>query len=447
MHFSYDKITACAAVTVLLINTISATTAESICTNFDGKRESCEQQLGECFWDLEDSKCLHIFSWDDCAEKTTEIQCQQIGCTWNKDDESCFMSMDTMARPLFLDEDEEPPFHIDKDLTRPYFPDEDEETPSDIDRDIKPEQRPLFLDEDEEFPSDIDRDIKPEQRPLFLDKDEESPLDVDRDSDLSNNLEEEEFVTRPILMDEDEETPSDIDRHIKPEQRPLFLDEDEVDVDRDSDTSEFVQNQGFVTRPLFVDEDVEEDNDRSNIGVDEDLPQTRPIYIDEIFDEDIDEDVDEDFDEDEDVDEDVDEEGDEDFDEDIDEEVDEDEYLSGPIYIDEDIEEDNEKLDIEERESPLVVITQDFEDVPQEEEEEEEEEEDEDEDAVFWEKLTGLKVRLAKKKIKNRFGDKYTVFTCRKRNARQECYLKNRDGTRVRLWLKMNRRVKTVQFG
>ncbi len=435
MYFSHDKITACAAVTVLLINTISATSTGSICTNFDENRETCEQQLGECFWDLEDSKCLHIFSWDDCVEKTSEIQCQQIGCTWNKDDEICFMSMETMARPLFPDEDEEPPFHIDKDWTRPYFPDEDEDDRSDIDGQIKPEQRPLFLDEDEELPSDIDRQIKPEQRPLFLDEDEELPSDIDRQikpeqrplfldedeelpSDIDRQIKPEQ---RPLFLDEDEELPSDIDRDVKLEQRPLILDEDEVNVDNDPDTSEFVQNEGVVTRPLFIEEDVEEDNDRSSIGVEENLPQTRPIFIDEIVDEDIDEDFDEDFDE------------------DIEKDIDEDEYLSGPIYIDEDIKEDNNQSDIEELESLPVVVTRDFEDMPQKE--------DDDGDAIFWESLQGIKVRFAKRKIKNRFGDKYTVFTCRKRNPRQDCYLKNRDDTRVRLWLKMNRKVKSIEFG
>ena len=452
MNILSEKNTARTLVTALVLSTISVTTASpvSICPTFDGDRGSCDRQVGECYWDVEDSKCLHIFTWEECYdENLIESQCQHMGCSWNKDVESCFMPIEAMARPLFLDEDEEPPF----------------------------ETRPFFLDEDEDFPSGIDRDVKPQQltRPLFPDEDEER-LDEDED-------EEPLFETRPFFLDEDEEFPSGIDRDVKPEHltRPLFPDEDEESLDKDSDMSDNFNDEEFRTRPLFIDEDVEEDNDRSSIGRDEVTPETRPIYIDEYTNEDVDvdveedesvdEDADEDIDQDESVDEDVDESVDEeesvdeDVDEDIDEGVDEDkeedvdEVESTDEDVDESVNEDVDERDVYEDEGPYVYEDEDpsrpiyiNEDVDEDNDrsnnvDENRETDREAENSRFWKNLRGKGIRNAKVAIKERFGDEYHVYVCRKRKPRAECMAKDIDDTRVRLWVRQNRRVKKVVFG
>ena len=441
----------------LVIATISVTMAESICSNYGGERGLCEKQVGVCHWIRRQHTCFPVPTLGECMEKAKRLQCRKLGCVWNNDDETCLLGMDGISRPLFInkdrdqsgrfkDEDHQRPFlALDKDRQRSLNA-EEEEDPSDLYKDVLPQTRPLIVDEDRRRPPNDDededqvdqyKDVLPQTRPILIEEDQERPLNDDEEEDQADHYKDALPQTRPILIEEDQERSPNADEeknqadHYKDEQpqtRPIIIDGDE-----DEDPSNLYKDEQPQTRPMIIDEERDrlpivdeveipsdnyQDEDMTRplfINIDEDLV-ARPLFVNKDVLEDVDEEVSEDSDLSR-------------FDEDQDQ-------VARPLIINEEVGEyiDEDEDAGDKSDLPRVAVSRDANGIPQSERE-------------FWKHMRGMNIKLAKEEIKQEFGEDYNVYVCRKRRFSMECFARNIDYSRVRIWPRQQRKVKKVVIG
>jgi len=227
-------------------------------------------------------------------------------------------------------------------------------------------------------------------RPLFLDEEDRRPP-----QDIVENGDENGLARPPIIDEDEDQSIPEIEKLI--ETRPLFID-DEIErlpdelpqpIIANEDEEREYDDEEEESLDLFEDEDEEVDEDE-----DENAP--RPIIINEDIDEKEKEPIITHFD------------------------------SEGPLIINEDVDEEEQR--------PVDKVERGDNGVPESEKD-------------FWNKLKGMKIKQAKQEIREEFGDKYMVVVCRRRRGHAECWKRNRDYSRVKIFPRKRTQVRKIEIG